>query len=50
MNIADVTIEPRLDDRLPAIEDWVGRWTFACLVATSGALSLALLDLVALAH
>ena len=40
----------RIEDRLPAIEDWVGRWTLPVLVAGGGALTLALLDLVALAH
>ena len=39
----------RLEDRMPAIEDWVGRCPLAWLVAAGGALSLALLDLVALA-
>ena len=42
--------DARVNDGLPAIEDWVGRWTCASLVAVSGALGLALLDLVALAH
>ena len=40
----------RIEDRLPAIEHWVGRWALPAFVATGGALSLALLDLVALAH
>lgn len=43
-------IDARLDERLPAIEDWVGRWTLASLIAGSGALALGLLDLVALAQ